>query len=61
MRYWILKDTGRVIAVDCPMVPRWTEITKAEFDELVKLREEQRGQQKEFYTVSGGLAFLCDL
>ena len=32
MRYWILKDTGRVIAVDCPMVPRWTEITKAEFD-----------------------------
>lgn len=40
MRYWILKDTRRVIAADCPMVPRWTEITKAEFDAE---KEKQRG------------------
>jgi hypothetical protein len=38
MRYWKLKESNRVIAVNCQMTPRWEEITKELFDELVKLR-----------------------
>lgn len=33
MRYWKLKDSTRVIAVDCEMSPRWEEITKEQYDE----------------------------
>lgn len=38
MRYWKLKNSDRVIAVNCQMTPRWEEITKEEFDNLVLLR-----------------------
>ena len=38
MRYWKLKDSSRVIAVNCQMTPRGIEISKEEFDELVLLR-----------------------
>jgi hypothetical protein len=31
MRYWSLKETNRVIAVDILMSPRWLEISKDEF------------------------------
>jgi hypothetical protein len=44
MRYWILIGTKRVIAVDCPMSPRWAEITKTEFD--IKRMEENENQDK---------------
>ena len=37
MRYWKL-ESNRVIAVNCQMTPRWMEISKDEFDILVKLR-----------------------
>jgi len=34
MRYWKLKESNRVIAVnkECEMSPRWMEITQEEFD-----------------------------
>lgn len=39
MRYWQLIGSNRVIAVNVFMNPeRWIEITKEQFDELVKLR-----------------------
>ena len=34
MRYWRLKESGRLIAVNCQMTPRWDEITKDEFETL---------------------------
>jgi len=36
MRYWKLKNTNRVIAVNCMMTPRWEEISKEEFEEIRK-------------------------
>jgi hypothetical protein len=39
MRYWQLKETNRVIAVDVPMTPRWKEITKEDFE---KAREQRQ-------------------
>jgi hypothetical protein len=41
MRYWRLKETDRVIAVDktCEMSNRWLEISKELYDEF-KLYEE---------------------
>lgn len=40
MRFWKKKDSNRVIAVvkECQMCSCWIEISKEEFDVLVKLR-----------------------
>lgn len=34
MRYWKLTGSTRVIAVNCQMTPRWTEISKDEFEHI---------------------------
>ncbi len=36
MRYWKLKESNRVIAVnkECEMTPRWEEISQKEFERI---------------------------
>jgi hypothetical protein len=46
MRYWKLRDSIRVIAVNCQMTDRWQEITKEEFTKAREIEDDKMAKDK---------------